>query len=113
MDNQQYYDQFHRGIIVVPYVKEKYFKVISDTTCTSHHLNPRTPEREYFYYFFSFSSQFEQDAHQLAYLEINGIDYTDKVTSQLSLEYEREFPFVKRYMLKGIPHSDFYHVRMI
>ena len=112
LDNQQYYDQFHRDIIVVPYVKEKYFKVISDTTCTSHHLNPRTPEREYFYYFFSFSSQFEQDTHQLAHLEINGVDYTDKVYYELSTEYEREYPFVKRYYAKDIPLANYYHIRI-
>ena len=113
LDNQQYYEKFHRDLVIFPFMEEKYYKIVSDTSYSAYRINPRTPERDYFYYFFSFNNAFEQDAHQLAYLEINGIDYTDKVTSQLSLEYEREFPFVKRYMLKGIPHSDFYHVRMI
>lgn len=106
----RYYKRYDKRTFIIPHLDKGLLEIQTTINFISPYINPVNSEKNKWQLRTTFATESLRASHQVTSLIINGKDYSQAVTSTLSLDNIKKYPYIKHYEVDNIPPQDFYHV---
>lgn len=106
----RYYKRYDKRTFIIPHLDKGVLEIQTTIDFISPYINPVNSEKNKWQLRTTFATESLRTSHQVISLIINDKDYSHAVTSTLSLDNVKKYPYIKHYEVDNIPSQDFYHV---